>query len=186
MANVISVLTFKSVETILRNGGTQSWSLDPDRARACKYVVICRNAKTRDAQGPEPHGSAFMVGKVNGVVPSTESDGRWLITISKYALVEWLDQWQGRNPVAYWDTSDYGDISDFESLDFVPMPILRVEAASEKLSLTLPPALDAWIKERVASGDFIDASDYLRDLVRRDQARSSRLSDWIEDASAND
>lgn len=119
---VVSVLTYKSVETILKTGGTQSWVLDKPRAKACKYVVVCRNARTRDAEGPEPHGSAFMVGKIKDVVPSTENDGRWLILLSEFALCNSLDQWEGRNPVAYWTTDDYkGDI-DFDTLMFTPMP----------------------------------------------------------------
>jgi hypothetical protein len=124
--DVVSVLTFKSVETILQNGGTQSWALDRERAARCTYVVICRNSKTRVAQGPEKHGSAFMVGKVSDVVPSTEKQGRWLIRMSEYALVNWPDQWEGRNPVSYWNTDHYNLGMEFEDLDFRPMPFSKV------------------------------------------------------------
>lgn len=120
--NVISVLTYKSIKTILQTGGTQSWVLDKPRAKACKYVVICRNARTRDAEGPEAHGSAFMVGKIKDVVPSTDNDGRWLILISEYALCDVPDQWEGRNPVAYWTTDDYDEEIDFDALKFTPVP----------------------------------------------------------------
>jgi hypothetical protein len=120
MSDVISVLTYKSVETILETGGTQSWALDRTRAARCDYVVMCRNAKTRDAEGPEEHGSAFLVGKVKDVVPSTETPGRWLILISEYAEVDVKDQWEGRNPVAYWKDRDYPDI-DFKALDYKPV-----------------------------------------------------------------
>ena len=132
MRDVISVLTFKSVETILAAGGTQSWALDRNRAARCDYVVICRNAKTRDPEGPEEHGPAFMVGKVKDVVPSTETEGRWLIQISEYALVDWPDEWEGRNPVAYWKDDDYEDV-DFKALNYQPL---------EKLprGLTIPEA----------------------------------------------
>ena len=120
MSDVIAVLTYKSVATIVAAGGTQSWTLDRSRAARCDYVVICRNANTRDAEGPEPHGTAFMVGKVKDVVPSTETQGRWLIQISEYATVDIPDQWSGRNPVAYWKDSDYPDI-DFKALRFEPL-----------------------------------------------------------------
>ena len=134
--NVVSVLTFKSIQTILRNGGTQSWALDKERARRCEYVVICRNAKTRDAQGPEEHGSAFMVGKVSDVVPSTETPGRWLIQMSEYALVDWPEQWEGRNPVAYWSTDDYDVGVEFQDLNFQPMPDrAKSEPATNGLSI---------------------------------------------------
>lgn len=119
MSDVISVLTYKSIETILEVGGTQSWRLDRTRAAGCDYVVICRNKKSPGAEGPEPHGTAFMVGKVKDVVPSTETADRWLITISEYALTDFPDQWEGRNPVGYWTDDDF-DI-DFKRLDYKPI-----------------------------------------------------------------
>lgn len=138
MGDVISVLTYKSVETILTVGGTQSWALDRNRAARCDYVVICRNAKTRDPEGPEGHGTAFMVGKVKDVVPSTETEGRWLIQISEYALVDWPDEWEGRNPVAYWTDDDYEDV-DFKTLNFQPLekPPRGLTIAEAKAGLAL-------------------------------------------------
>lgn len=120
--NVLSVLTFKSVETLLAVGGTQSWALDRNRAKACKYAVVCRNGNHPDVEGTEAHGSAFMVGRISDVVPSTESPGRWLVLFSEYALCNVGDQWSGRNPVRFWTTDDYNGLIDFEALDFQPMP----------------------------------------------------------------
>ena len=37
------------------------------------------------------------------------------------------------------------------------------------LSITLPDQMKAWIDEQVAAGRYVNASDYVRDLVRRDQ-----------------
>lgn len=139
--NVLQVLTFKSVETILGIGGTQSWALDPNRAKACKYAVCCRNAKTRDAEGDEPHGSAFIVGLIRDVVPSTENDGRWLVRFSKYALVEAADQWEGRNPVRFYTVDEYDDI-DFNDLEWKPMPppIARPATLEPKHGMTIAEA----------------------------------------------
>lgn len=134
MSDVIAVLTYKSVETILEVGGTQSWALDRTRAARCDYVVMCRNAKTRDPEGPEEHGAAFLVGKVKDVVPSTETKGRWLILVSEVARIDVKDQWSGRNPVAYWKDSDYPEI-DFKTLDYEP-----VIAESSKKGLTIAAA----------------------------------------------
>lgn len=120
VSDVIAVLTYKSIETILETGGTQSWALDRIRAARCDYVVMCRNARTRDAEGPEDHAAAFLIGKVKDVVPSTETEGRWLILISEYARVDVKEQWEGRNPVAYWKDSDYPAI-DFKALTFEPI-----------------------------------------------------------------
>ena len=139
MGEVVSVLTYKSVDTILADGGTQSWTLDRNRAARCSYVVTCRNAKTRDPEGPEPHGTAFLVGKVKDVVPSTDTEGRWLILISEYALIDQADEWEGRNPVAYWDEDDYD--FDFNLLSFQPVEKpnsgLTIAEAKEGLAIGL-------------------------------------------------
>jgi antitoxin ParD1/3/4 len=37
------------------------------------------------------------------------------------------------------------------------------------LTVSMPPALQSWVDTRLAEGGYADASDYLRDLVRRDQ-----------------
>jgi hypothetical protein len=119
--NILSVLTFKSVDTTLQVGGTQSWAMSRERAMGCKYAVLCRNAHHPDVEGQEPHQSAFLVGKISDVVPSTETEGRWLVLFSEYALVDVPDQFDGRNPVRFWRINDWPDI-DFEALDFKPMP----------------------------------------------------------------
>jgi len=140
MSDIISVLTFKSTESILATGGTQSWALDRNRAARCDYVVICRNAHSREAEGPELHGTAFLIGKVKDVIPSTETPGRWLILISEYAEVDYPNEWQGRNPVAYWKDTDYEDI-DFKAQDYQPLtntaPGLTISEAKAGLAIGL-------------------------------------------------
>ena len=129
MAQVISVFTFKSVKTILQVGGTQSWVLNRANASACKYVVCCRNANSNAPEGNEPHGSAFMVGRVRDVLPSTETQGRWLIQMSEYAVFEnpVPEQHGGRAPVRYYEEQEYeGDI-DFDKLKWLPMPSQNAE-----------------------------------------------------------
>ncbi len=139
--NVLQVLTYKSIDTILAVGGTQSWVLDRNRARGCKYVVCCRNAHAREVEGKEPHGSAFLVGKVSDVVPSTDGDDRWLVLFSEYAAVNVAAQWEGRNPVRFY-TSDQYDNIDFEALDWKPMPEER-ERPSPVKGMTIAQAKDA-------------------------------------------
>lgn len=135
-SDVISVLTYKSVDTILKVGGSQSWSLNASRAKACEYAVVCRNGNTREAEDTKPHGTAFMVGRVADVVPSTDHDGRWLIRFSEYALCDIVDQWEGRNPVAYWTTDNYPDIN-FKALVFEPMPGVQptIKPAYDRLTI---------------------------------------------------
>lgn len=145
--NVLSVLTFKSVETILDVGGTQSWALSRERAMGCKYAVVCRNAHHPNVEGQEAHHSAFMVGKVSDVVPSTETEGRWLVLFSEYALVSVADQFGGRNPVRFFSTDEYGDAIKFETLKFTPMP----SRASIPVTHRPTPALGMSIAEAKAA-----------------------------------
>lgn len=42
------------------------------------------------------------------------------------------------------------------------------------MSITLPDQMKAWIDEQVAAGRYVNASDYVRDLVRRDQERMQK------------
>lgn len=38
-----------------------------------------------------------------------------------------------------------------------------------EMRVIVPAELEEWIKARVAEGRHVDASDYIRDLIRRDQ-----------------
>ena len=154
MTNVLQVLTYKSVETVLAVGGTQSWALDRNRAIGCRYAVLCRNANSRDTEGNEAHGSAFMVGKISGVVPSTETPDRWLVLFSEYALVNVGEQWEGRNPVRFYEASTYEEI-DFETLDWKVMPSMEAapKETSGKAGLTIAEA-----KAGLAQTFGVDAS----------------------------
>lgn len=46
------------------------------------------------------------------------------------------------------------------------------------LSAFLPPDLESWITKRVAEGQYFDADDYLRDLVRKDRAEAEDTA-WV-------
>lgn len=123
---VAVVFTAKSVERILREGGTSSWRLDRNHARKCVYAVCTRNANADWVEGPEDHHSAFLVGKVKDIGPSPDTEGRYLIEFTEYARVKVPDVWKGdRNPVKYAAIEDLG--IDFTKLDWKPMPA-RTEA----------------------------------------------------------
>lgn len=115
------VFTAKSVERIIREGGTSSWRLDRNHARKCVYAVCTRNANADWVEGPEDHHAAFLVGKVKDVVPSPDHEGRYLIEFSEYARVKIPDIWKGdRNPVKYAAIEDLG--IDVSKLDWKQMP----------------------------------------------------------------
>lgn len=122
--NVLTVFTFRSIERMLREGGSQAWNLDPKNARRCTYLVCCRNHFAKGgAEGPEEHGAAFLVGKISGVEPAPERPERYIVRISEYALLNPQPVvWPGaRNPV--WYVDELSDLQiDETSLDWQPMP----------------------------------------------------------------
>jgi len=48
-----------------------------------------------------------------------------------------------------------------------------------QLNVTLPPQLKQWVDARVAEGRFSSASDYVRDLLRRDQDAALSETEWL-------
>jgi antitoxin ParD1/3/4 len=51
-----------------------------------------------------------------------------------------------------------------------------------QIDVMIPDALKDWIDKQVQSGRYVDASDYLRDLVHRDRLADAALIDALEDA----
>ena len=49
-----------------------------------------------------------------------------------------------------------------------------------QLTISMPPALQNWVDARIAEGAYADAADYLRDLVRRDQAEAAADRRWLK------
>ena len=83
--------------------------------------VVCTRSGVDWREGTEPQGSAFLVGKVSGVVRSSDREDRYLIRMSGYALASVRDVWAGwRNPVRYTTMEDLG--IDPAHLEFQPMP----------------------------------------------------------------
>lgn len=118
--SAIAVFTGKSFDHILQDGGSQSWVLDRKNARRCAFLVCCRSGIDW-VEGHEPRSSAFLVGRIDDVVPSPEIAARWLVRISEYARIDVPDVWKSwRNPVRYTDLAELG--IDFTTLHFTPMP----------------------------------------------------------------
>ncbi len=43
------------------------------------------------------------------------------------------------------------------------------------MNVSLPEPLKAWVEAQAATGRYANASDYVRDLIRKDQERTSKL-----------
>lgn len=119
---VLTVFTFRPIELILEEGGSQAWALNADNARRCTRLVCTRN-RFHEGSGPEEHGAAFLVGKISGIEPSPENPERFIVRISEYALLEPQPiVWPGaRNPV--WYVEDLSDLQiDESALEWHAMP----------------------------------------------------------------
>lgn len=53
-----------------------------------------------------------------------------------------------------------------------------------QLNVSLPSGLKEWVDSRVAQGRYSSASDYVRDLVRRDQDAAMDETEWLRDMIA--
>lgn len=56
--------------------------------------------------------------------------------------------------------------------------------ATIRKTITLSDSQDAWIKRQIAVGGFTNDSEYIRDLVRRDQEGQDGLADLREAIAA--
>ncbi|MGH9733749.1 MAG: hypothetical protein ACRD8A_04060 [Candidatus Acidiferrales bacterium] len=140
--SAVVVFTFKSVETLLADGGTSSWRLDRSNARQCQFVVCTRNAYHKKVQGKEEHQSAFLIGKISDVVPSPENPDRYLIKFSEYARLNHLGIWKGdRNPVRYTTLAELGIDPDALRWESVPQRTERAASMPELSSVKGSAAL---------------------------------------------
>jgi hypothetical protein len=123
MDNVLVVFTYRSIEQLVAEGGTQSWRLDPARARQCTYVVCTRNLGHPDASREEAHGEAFLVARISDVSVAPERSDRYIVNFAEYALLtNHPNVWSGqRSPVAYVKDLATLEIS-YDELSWTPMP----------------------------------------------------------------
>ncbi|WP_128255783.1 type II toxin-antitoxin system ParD family antitoxin [Falsirhodobacter deserti] len=45
------------------------------------------------------------------------------------------------------------------------------------MNVSLPEPMKAWVESRARTGRFSNSSDYVRDLIRRDQLRQAALAE---------
>jgi hypothetical protein len=148
--DAVVVFTARSPDRIVSEGGSQAWVLNPARAKLAKWLICTQNRRNPDhefSDATEPHGTAFLVGKISGIRQSPEDGnaGRWLIEISEFARVSVPDVWQHwRNPVRYMSLDELG--IDVQVLQFEP--IQQAEREPHRISAsTNPPSAGMTIVE---------------------------------------
>lgn len=57
--------------------------------------------------------------------------------------------------------------------------------ATVRKTITLTDAQDDWVKAQVVSGNYTNDSEYLRDLIRREQEKASALKAAIDEGLAS-
>jgi len=107
MANAIVVLTVEGPAAILSQGGSRAWRLNEGRASESEFLVCVQNGHKGEwgsgwGSPTEPHGTAFLIGRITEIVPSSENPKRSLIKIGEYARISVPEVWQAwRYPVRY-------------------------------------------------------------------------------------
>ena len=127
---VILIFTVEDENLILSRGWSGYWKANARRAQEVKFVLFCQNlnksnaetSKWRFATATKPHGTGFMVARLEGLVPSPDEDDRWHFKLGAFARINLPNLWQGwRFPLNYEHTlQDFG--LDPNSLPFEPMP----------------------------------------------------------------
>lgn len=100
----IVVLTSRSIERMLNEGGSQAWVLNAKQARSRHYLVCCWNPGGNYAVSNEDRhrGEAFLVAPITAIEPAPDNPERYIIRFTKYAPVSVPNIWNGqRNPVRY-------------------------------------------------------------------------------------
>jgi hypothetical protein len=122
--SAIAVFTANSRDEILQVGGSAAWVVAEKQARRRQFLVCIRNAREVDFHDHEPHGTAFLVGRISGLERhGVDKKGmhRFIIEIDQYAEVDYPNAWgEWRNPVKYTTLEELG--IDLGKLKFQPMP----------------------------------------------------------------
>ena len=122
--DTIAIFTSQPAHKTIQHGGTMSWKLNKDRAAACRYFVLVRNAHGWDVGGGEAHRTAFLVGRISGISPAPTISDRWTIECSHVAAIDIPNSWEGsHNPIRYTTLLNMG--IDEAELDLVPIESAR-------------------------------------------------------------
>ena len=47
------------------------------------------------------------------------------------------------------------------------------------MNISLPDALKDWVEQQVAGGEYASASDYVRDMIRREKGRQEAIDEMV-------
>ena len=147
MTTLVMVFSGKDLPTIQSEGGSGHWIAKVNRIEDAEYVVCVRNRRETWAAKDCEHGTAFLVGRISGTLPSPH-ENRIVIAISEYAEIQVPDAWSvctggQRYPVAYLDAKTVAKQLklNFEALEWKPMDAPELAPNEEQvISLTIQQA----------------------------------------------
>ncbi|MEH2566779.1 hypothetical protein [Bradyrhizobium sp. AZCC 2289] len=132
----VVVFTAESKQSILDEGGSGNWVLNPKNAGRLEYLVCCRRSDWKNRAEGIAHRAAFLVGRIAGLAKIDGSENernqpRYRIQISEYAELALAEIWRKelRNPVVYGTLKDLG--IELRGLKFKPMPPRPAAMAGE-------------------------------------------------------
>jgi len=128
----IAVFTSKIEETLVADGGSQSWRLNLRKAHNRRFLVCCWNAG-----GDFPlaipgysNGEAYLVAPIKSIAPSLEATGRHIIKFDRFARVRIPKAWpRQRYPISYSTLTDMG----------INLNALKFEEITESVSAQRSP-----------------------------------------------
>jgi antitoxin ParD1/3/4 len=87
----------------------------------------------------------------------------------KYALSHRQREWgDGCDPMQMWE-----HLTNFAKIEYDPFK-WRFPMAT--MNVSLPDPMKDWVEAQARTGRYSNASDYVRDLIRRDQTRNDKIA----------
>lgn len=154
----LAVFTNRGLNTLLAEGGTQAWKLNPENASKMTYCVCTQNKNDGEwGQPTHEQGQGFLIGHISAVEPSPEGrEGRYIVKFDQYAEIDkpnMAHDW--RNPVRYIDLEEFG--IDPSKLTFKPMPGYDKPEPPKAASGPVPPKSDMLAMDMVQAKKALSA-----------------------------
>jgi antitoxin ParD1/3/4 len=65
------------------------------------------------------------------------------------------------------------DLTNFANLSY---SVSEMEVPMATMNVSLPDPMKDWVEAQARTGRYSNASDYVRDLIRRDQTRNDKIA----------
>ncbi|MDN3275960.1 hypothetical protein QWJ07_16985 [Frankia sp. RB7] len=125
--SAVVVFTAETKQSILSQGASGDWVVNPKSLERCQYLVCCRRADWKNRPDGIAHRTGFLVGRIAKLekldnTANSRGQSRFRIGIAEYADISLPEVWRKelRNPIAYQDLKELG--IDLKRLKFQPIP----------------------------------------------------------------